>query len=223
MIPDHPAWGEPPQRAFLASPPDAALLAECLGPFTEDANAGAAALLARFGSLSRVLTASLEALAGTPGITEEQARAIRRAHAIGLKLLAAEIPPRDVIGSWSALLAYVRGALRHEPREQFGVLFLDTRNGLIRDEVLGHGTLNHAPVYPREVIRRALELNAANLILVHNHPAGDPTPSAADIDMTRQVVDAARALKIGVHDHLVVGRDSVASFRALGLMAGNSS
>ena len=125
---------------------------------------------------------------------------------------------RPVISSWSALLAYTKTALAHEAREQFRVLFLDKKNQLIADEVLGQGTIDHAPVYPREVVRRALELSAAAVILVHNHPSGDPTPSAADIDMTRQVIEAGRALKIAVHDHLVVGREGVASFKALGLI-----
>jgi DNA repair protein RadC len=122
-----------------------------------------------------------------------------------------------VISSWTALLAYVRVALAHEAREQFRVLFLDRKNQLILDEVMNQGTVDHAPVYPREIMRRALELSASAVILVHNHPSGDPTPSPADIDMTKQVVDAGRPLKIQVHDHLVVGRDGVASFKALGL------
>jgi DNA repair protein RadC len=125
---------------------------------------------------------------------------------------------RPVISSWSALLAYTKAALAHAPREQFRVLFLDKKNQLIADEVMNEGTVDHAPVYPREVARRALELSASAVILVHNHPSGDPTPSAADIDMTRQVVEAGRALRIAVHDHLVVGRDGVASFKALGLI-----
>jgi DNA repair protein RadC len=128
------------------------------------------------------------------------------------------VAKRPVISSWAALLAYAKAALAHEPREQFRVLFLDKKNQLIVDEVMNEGTVDHAPVYPREVARRALELSASAVILVHNHPSGDPTPSAADIDMTRQVVEAGRALKIGVHDHLVVGREGVASFKALGLM-----
>ena len=123
-----------------------------------------------------------------------------------------------MISSWTALLDYVRTALAHEPREQVRVLFLDKKNQLIADEVLGRGTVDHAPVYPREVARRALELSASALILVHNHPSGDPTPSSADIDMTRQVVDALRPLRIAVHDHLVVGRNGTASFKALGLI-----
>jgi DNA repair protein RadC len=98
------------------------------------------------------------------------------------------------------------------------VLFLDKKNQLIADEVLGHGTVDHAPVYPREVVRRALELSASALILVHNHPSGDPTPSSADVEITRQIVEAARTMRIALHDHLVVGRDGIASFKALGLL-----
>ncbi|MDP3868386.1 RadC family protein [Phenylobacterium sp.] len=124
---------------------------------------------------------------------------------------------RTVISSTSALSAYVRTALAHEAREQFRALFIDKKNQLIADEVLNHGTVDHAPVYPREVMRRALELSASALILVHNHPSGDPTPSGADVQMTREIVEAGRSLRIAIHDHLVVGRDGVASFKALGL------
>ncbi|MGI8841414.1 MAG: JAB domain-containing protein, partial [Caulobacteraceae bacterium] len=118
---------------------------------------------------------------------------------------------------WSSLLAYARVQIAGEPREQFRVMFLDKKNQLIADEVMGHGTIDHAPVYPREVMRRALELSASAVILVHNHPSGDPTPSAADIDMTRQVVEAGRPLKIAVHDHIVVAAENIASLKALGL------
>ena len=123
-----------------------------------------------------------------------------------------------MISSWTALLAYVRMALQHEAREQVRVLYLDNRNQLILDEIQNRGTVDHTPVYPREVVRRALELSARAMILVHNHPSGDPTPSRADIEMTRQVIDAARVLGLELHDHLVVGRDGVASFKQLGLM-----
>lgn len=125
---------------------------------------------------------------------------------------------RRSISSWSALHDYVRTRLAHEAREQVRVLFLDRKNQLIMDELMNRGTVDHAPVYPREVVRRALDLSASALILVHNHPSGDPTPSTADVEMTRMVVEAARALNITVHDHLVVGRDGVASLKALGLM-----
>ncbi|HTX49688.1 MAG TPA: DNA repair protein RadC, partial [Caulobacteraceae bacterium] len=148
----------------------------------------------------------------------ETALDLRLQHEIGRRVAFEPLKGRTVISSWSQLLAYVRLALAHETREQFRVLFLDKKNQLIADEVMNRGTVDHAPVYPREVMRRALELAASAVILVHNHPSGDPTPSAADIDMTRQVVEAGRALKIAVYDHLVVGRAGVASFKALGLM-----
>ena len=122
------------------------------------------------------------------------------------------------MSSFTALIAYVRTALAHLPREQFRVLYLDRRNILLRDEWVAEGTVDHAPVYPREVVRRALEVSASALILVHNHPSGDPTPSRADIDMTRKVVEAARVFGLQVHDHLVVGREGNASFKALGLL-----
>lgn len=177
----------------------------------------AKALLARFGALGAVLTASVEDLKSVPGIGEAAALDLRLLGEATLRVGRETIRKRTVIGSWSALLAYVKVALANEPREQFRVLFLDNKNQLIADEVLNRGTVDHAPVYPREVMRRALELSASAVILVHNHPSGDPTPSRQDIDMTRQVVEAGRSLKISVHDHLVVGREGVASFKALGL------
>ena len=139
-------------------------------------------------------------------------------HEATLRIGRETVVKRTVISSWTALLAYIRVALANEPREQFRVLFHDKKNQLIADETMNEGTVDHAPVYPREVMRRALELSASSLILVHNHPSGDPTPSQPDIDMTRQVIEAGKALRITVHDHLVVGRDGVASFKALGLI-----
>lgn len=187
----------------------------------------AKALLARFGSLGGVLGATAEELR-TVTARDVRGRALRVGTETALDLLALQetarrvaaepVRRRTVISSWSQLLAYVRLALQHESREQFRVLFLDRKNQLLADEILGRGTVDHAPVYPREVVRRALELSASAVILVHNHPSGDPTPSVADIDMTKQIVEAARSLKVSVHDHLVVGREGVASFRALGLM-----
>lgn len=187
----------------------------------------AKALLARFGSLAGVLAASIEALTAVQaedtkgrvrGIGLETALDLTALHEITRRSVREEITGRPVISSWSALLAYVKLTLQHEPREQFRVLFLDNQNQLIRDEVLSHGTINHAPVYPREVVRRALELSARSMILVHNHPSGDPTPSRADIDMTKQIAAAARTLDIDVHDHLIVGHKAVTSFRQKGLM-----
>ncbi|WP_293376838.1 DNA repair protein RadC [Phenylobacterium sp. SCN 70-31] len=175
-------------------------------------------LLARFGSLGAVLGATAEDLRTVKGVGPEVALDLKLLHEAGLRTAREQVKRRPVISSWTALLAYVKTALAHEPREQFRVLFLDKKNQLIADETMNHGTVDHAPVYPREVVRRALELSASNLILVHNHPSGDPTPSPADVDMTRQIVDAARPLRITIHDHLVAGRDGVASFKALGLM-----
>ncbi len=178
----------------------------------------AKALLTRFGSLGAVLGATPEELTTVAGVGEAAAMDLKLLHEATLRAGRDKIAKRPVIASWSALLGYVRVALANESREQFRVLFLDKKNQLIADEVMNRGTVDHAPVYPREVMRRALELSSSNIILLHNHPSGDPTPSRPDIDMTRQIVEAGKALKIAVHDHLVVGRDGVASFKALGLM-----
>ena len=177
----------------------------------------AKALLARFGDMAGVLGASLDELQTVPGIGEAAALDLKLMHEGAVRQMRAGLRKRTVISSWSALLGYVRVMLANEAREQFRVLFLDKKNQLICDEQLGQGTVDHAPVYPREVMRRALELSASSLILVHNHPSGDPSPSHADIEMTKQIIEAGRTLRISVHDHLVVGRDGVASFKALGL------
>lgn len=187
----------------------------------------AKALLARFGSLSAVLAASIENLMTVraedskgrmKGVGAETALDLAALHEVSRRVAREPAVKRTVISSWTALVAYVRVALQHEPREQFRVLYLDKKNQLILDEILNRGTVDHAPVYPREVVRRALEVSASALILVHNHPSGDPTPSRADIQMTKQIVEAARSLSVEVHDHLIVGREGVSSFRQLGLM-----
>lgn len=184
-----------------------------------DVKPRAKALLARFGDMAGVLGASMDELLTVPGIGEAAALDLKLMHEGALRQMRSGLRKRTVISSWSALLGYVRVMLANEAREQFRVLFLDKKNQLICDEQLGQGTVDHAPVYPREVMRRALELSASSIILVHNHPSGDPRPSSADIDMTKQIIDAGRTLRISVHDHLVVGRDGVASFKALGLMS----
>lgn len=187
----------------------------------------AKALLSRFGSLSAVLAASIEDLMTVraedskgrmKGVGAETALDLAALHEVSRRVAKEEASKRTVISSWTALVAYVRVALQHEPREQFRVLYLDKKNQLILDEILNRGTVDHAPVYPREVVRRALEVSASAIILVHNHPSGDPSPSRADIQMTKQIIEAARALAVEVHDHLIVGREGVSSFRQLGLM-----
>lgn len=187
----------------------------------------AKALLARFGSLSAVLAASVEDLMTVraedskgrmKGVGAETALDLAALHEVSRRVAREPAARRPVISSWTALVSYVRVALQHEPREQFRVLYLDKKNQLQQDEILNRGTVDHAPVYPREVVRRALEVSASAIILVHNHPSGDPTPSRADIQMTKQIVEAARALNVEVHDHLIVGREGVSSFRQLGLM-----
>jgi DNA repair protein RadC len=183
-----------------------------------DVKPKAKALLARFGSLGGVLSASLPELMGVPGVGEVAALDLKLVHELALRMGREPTRRRTVISSWSALLAYVRLALQHEAREQVRVLYLDRKNQLIADEISNHGTVDHAPVYPREVIRRALELSASAVILVHNHPSGDPTPSRADVEITQAVVAAGKPLGVAVHDHLVVGREGVVSFKAKGLM-----
>jgi DNA repair protein RadC len=196
---------------------DAELLASLLAAShpRADVLGMAESLIAEAGGFAAALTdaAACDRCAGQASRTD--LALVREA---GLRLTRAAAAAQPVISSSPALLAYVRTELAAAPREEFRVLFLDRKNRLIRDERLGEGTVDHAPVYPREVVRRALELAASALILLHNHPSGDPAPSSADVEMTRQIVAAARALNLVVHDHLVVGREGVASLKALGLM-----
>jgi DNA repair protein RadC len=177
----------------------------------------AKALLIRFGGLAGVLGASLEELKSVKGVGQAAALDLKLVHEATARMGRGAAAGRAVIGSWSALLAYAKVAMAGASREQFRVLFLDKKNQLIADEVMNEGTVDHAPVYPREVARRALELAASAVILAHNHPSGDPTPSAADVAITRKVAEAAQVLGITVHDHIVVGREGVASLKALGL------
>lgn len=175
-------------------------------------------LLKRFGGFAEVLAAPIERLVEVHDMGPETALELKIVHAAGLKLTRQRVLQRPVISSWNDLLAYCRAAMADEKTEMFRILFLDKKNILIADEVQQKGTVDHTPVYPREVIKRALELSASAIILVHNHPSGDPTPSRADIDMTNQIVKAGQALNIRVHDHLVVGATSEASFKSLGLL-----
>ena len=178
----------------------------------------AKALLTRFGSFAEVLAARPERLAEVSGIGDAAATEIKIIEAAGRRLALSAIEKRSNLGSSSAVLAYCRAAMAYIDHEEFRILFLDKKNQLLADEVQGVGTVDHAPVYPREVMRRALELSATALILVHNHPSGDPSPSTADIAMTMQIATLGKALNVVVHDHLVIGRQGHASFRALKLL-----
>jgi len=175
-------------------------------------------LLARFGSLAEVLGAPTTLLKEVKYIGDEAALDFKIVAAASRRMLRAEVMKRDVLSSWNQVIDYCQTAMAFEEREQFRVLFLDRKNVLIADEVQQTGTVDHTPVYPREVIRRALELSSTAIILVHNHPSGDPTPSRADIEMTRTIIDTARPLGISVHDHIIIGRKGVASMKSLRLI-----
>jgi DNA repair protein RadC len=175
-------------------------------------------LLKVFGSVAAVVAADPPELARAASLNATTITDLKLLQQLSVRLARSEACRRPVVSSWSCLIAYVRSALAHAPREQFRALYLDRKNVLLRDEFLAEGTVDHAPVYPREVIRRALEVSASALILVHNHPSGDPTPSRADIEMTRQIVEAARVFGLQVHDHLVIGRQGTTSFKQLGLI-----
>jgi len=184
----------------------------------QDTKPLAKALIARFGDLAGVLAAPPQRIAEVPGAGPSVAHDLKVAQAVLERASKAALAGRAVISSWSQLMNYCRLAMAHEPREQFRVLFLDAKNQLIADEVMNEGTVDHAPVYPREVARRALELSAASVILVHNHPSGDPKPSAADIAITHEIIAAVGAIGVRVHDHLVIGRGGAVSMKSLGLL-----
>ena len=175
-------------------------------------------LLAKFGTFAEVVSAAPERLKEVEGIGDRAVEELKLIQAVAERLARRQIQDKPVLSSWAQVLDYLRIAQGYEVREQFRILFLDKKNNLIADEVQGRGTVDHTPVYVREVVKRALELSATALILVHNHPSGDPTPSRADIDMTKQIADAARPLGVSIHDHIIVGRDGHASFRALRLI-----
>jgi DNA repair protein RadC len=175
-------------------------------------------LLRTFGSLQGVLGAEIERLTAVKGIKENTAVALKVVAAAARSMAREQVIERNVLTSWDKLVDYCRTALAHEPTERVHLLFLDRKNALIADEVQQEGTVDHTPVYPREVVKRALELNASAVIMVHNHPSGDTAPSRADIEMTKRVRDALAAVGIVLHDHLVVGRAGHASFKALGLL-----
>ena len=175
-------------------------------------------LLKHFGSFNEVISAEAAALKEIEGVGEAVVVALKCVQAAALRLSREEIMNRPVLANWDKLVAYCRAAMGFEKTERFRILFLNRRNVLIADEVQQTGTVDHTPVYPREVIKRALELGATALIMVHNHPSGDPTPSKADIDMTNEVKDAGTKLGITLHDHLIMTKAGHSSFKDMGLL-----
>ncbi len=178
----------------------------------------AKAIIAHFGGFAEAISASVERLAEIPGVGDAAITEIKLVQAAALRMMQGEVRKRPLLASWDQVVQYCRAAMGFEAREEFRILFLDKRNRLLADEVQGRGTIDHTPVYVREVVKRALELSAAAIVLVHNHPSGDPTPSRADIEMTKQIMDASGILGVSVHDHIIVGRDGHISLRAAGLV-----
>ncbi|MFL4469324.1 DNA repair protein RadC [Tateyamaria armeniaca] len=175
-------------------------------------------LMAEFGDFNRVVSAPAERLRGIKGVGDAVIVELKIIEAAAQRLARAKVLNAHVISSWDALVDYCHTTMAHRETEQFRVLFLDRKNVLIADEEQGKGTVDHVPVYPREVAKRALELNASALILVHNHPSGDPTPSQSDIDMTNQMENACGALGLTLHDHLIVGKSRELSFKSEGYL-----
>jgi DNA repair protein RadC len=178
----------------------------------------AKALLASFGDLNGVIAAGEHRLLQVPGVTPRVHLQLKLVEAVAHRMARARVIERSVISSWEALMGYCRTVMAYRDAEQFRILFLDRKNVLIADEAQAKGTVDHVPVYPREVAKRALELNASAIILVHNHPSGDPTPSQTDIDMTERIEVALQAIGVALHDHVVIGKGTEASFRSLGLL-----
>lgn len=178
----------------------------------------AKALIARFGSFAEVIGARRERLKEVDGVADSVATDIKIIEEAALRFAKGSVRQRQILSSWSDVISYCRAAMAFAEREEFRILFLDKRNGLVADEVQGEGTIDHTPVYPREIVRRALELGATAVILVHNHPSGDPTPSAADIRMTQDIASIAKPLGIALHDHIIVGRHGHVSLRGQNLI-----
>jgi len=178
----------------------------------------AKALIGHFGGFAETIAAPRERILEVDGMSEGAVAQLKIIEAAALRLAKLRVLGRPALSSWAALIDYCAAAMARSLTEEFRVLFLDRKNVLVADEVQSSGTIDHTPVYPREIVKRALELGASAIILVHNHPSGDPTPSRADIEMTRDVVQAAKALRIAVHDHVIVGRSGHASFKSLGLL-----
>ncbi|WP_238321670.1 RadC family protein [Halocynthiibacter namhaensis] len=175
-------------------------------------------LLDMFGDFNRVVSAPIKRLAEVPGVTSAVIQELKIVEAAAQRMARSKIMQKPIVSSWDQLIDYCHTSMAHRETEQFRVLYLDCKNVLIADEEQANGTVNHVPVYPREIIKRSLELNASAFILVHNHPSGDPTPSEADITMTHQIQDAANVLGLTLHDHLIIGKSCELSFQAEGYL-----
>ncbi len=185
-----------------------------------DVKALAKTLLGKFGSFAEVIAAPEARLSEVKGVGEAVITELKVVHAAANRMLLDKVKERPVLSSWDAVRDYCRSSMAFADKEHFRILFLDKRNHLIADEVQQTGTVDHTPVYPREVMKRALELSATAIILVHNHPSGDPTPSRADIQMTQSIIEIARTLGISVHDHIIVGKEGCVSLKSQKLMEG---
>ncbi len=222
--PDYAGHRKRLRERFLAAGPQALADHELLelllfqAQRRADVKPVAKALLRRFGSFAAVISAEPERLAEVKDLGEVGIVTLKSVQAAALRLMRDDIMDRPILGSWDKVLAYCRASMGYGSTEQFRILFLDRKNAMIADEVQQRGTVDHTPVYPREVVKRALELGASAIVMVHNHPSGDPTPSKADIEMTRQVRDAGKALGVTVHDHLVISRGGHASLKSMGLI-----
>lgn len=212
------------RRRFLAGGPDAVADYELLelilflSSARGDVKPLAKTLIQTFGGFAETVSAPDADLVKVPGVGESALAALKTVRAAALRMMAEPLHKRPVLRTWDQLISYCRAAMAFERVEQFRILYLDKKNLLVADEIQQRGTIDHTPVYPREVVRRALELGASALIMVHNHPSGDTSPSDADISMTKDVVKAAAALGILVHDHVIVGRAGHTSFKATGLL-----
>lgn len=189
-----------------------------LGIPRKDVKPLAKQLIERFGSYAAVLSADVDALRAVSGLTETAVAAIKTVQASALHLARAQTLQKPVLSNWQAVEAYLRTAMAHLAKEQFRLLLLDKRNALIADKTLSEGTVDQTAVYPREVVRQALEYDASALILVHNHPSGDPSPSQADVTMTTEIVEICTKVGVQIHDHIIIGKFGQTSFRQLGLI-----
>ena len=175
-------------------------------------------LIKRFGGLPEVMNAPIDELIKIDGIKEKTALALKSITALSNRAAKNELMNKPVLNSWTRLMDYCMSTMAHETKEHFRILFLNKKNEMIADEIQGSGTVDHTPAYPREIMKRALELGATALILMHNHPSGDSKPSEADVDMTRQIIRAAEPFNIAIHDHIIISKNGYSSFKSLGLI-----